>query len=102
MLNKQKFTYEIREDSIPISKYLSKLIKDNKIKKSNVISNGDDYQVLFTAKADKARIIERTAANLGIKITKIGKINSAIKNSSIIGQKGKKIVLKDKGYIHKF
>ena len=56
----------------------------------------------FTAKADKARIIERTAANLGIKITKIGKINSAIKNSSIIGQKGKKIVLKDKGYIHKF
>ena len=102
MLNNQKFTYEIRMDSIPISKYLSKLIKDNKIKKSNVISNGDDYQVLFTAKADKARIIERTAANLGIKITKIGKINSAIKNSSIIGQKGKKIVLKDKGYIHKF
>ena len=102
MLNNQKFTYEIREDSIPISKYLSKLIKDNKIKKSNVISNGDDYQVLFTAKVDKARIIERTAGNLGIKITKIGKINSAIKNSSIIDQKGKKIVLKDKGYIHKF
>ena len=102
MLNNQKFTYEIRMDSIPISKYLSKLIKDNKIKKSNVISNGDDYQVLFTAKVDKARIIERTAGNLGIKITKIGKINSAIKNSSIIDQKGKKIVLKDKGYIHKF
>ena len=102
MLNKQKFTYEIREDSIPISKYLSKLIKDNKIKKSNVISNGDDYQVLFTAKVDKERIIQRTARILGIKITKIGKINSDIKNSSIIDEKGKKIVLKDKGYIHKF
>ena len=102
MLNKQKFTYEIREDSIPISKYLSKLIKDNKIKKSNVISNGDDYQVLFTAKVDKERIIQRTARILGIKITKIGKINSDIKNSSIIDEKGKKIVLKNKGYIHKF
>ena len=102
MLNNQKFTYEIRMDSIPISKYLSKLIKDNKIKKSNVISNGDDYQVLFTAKVDKERIIQRTARILGIKITKIGKINPDIKNSSIIDEKGKKIVLKDKGYIHKF
>ena len=102
MLNNQKLTYEIREESIPISKYLSNLIKNNKIKKSNVISNGDDYQVLFTAKVDKERIIQRTARILGIKITKIGKINSDIKNSSIIDEKGKKIVLKNKGYIHKF
>jgi len=102
MLNDQLYSYKINEDKIPISKYLSLLVKKRKIKKSKVISNGDDYQVLFTASASKSRIIKRTANNLGIKITKIGIIISDKKKPSMIDQKGKQILLKNKGYIHQF
>jgi thiamine-monophosphate kinase len=40
--------------------------------------------------------------NLRIKITKIGKINSGSEKSTIIDQKGKQIVIKNKGYTHQF
>ena len=102
MLNEQNYSYEIIENKIPTSKYLSKLIKIYKFTKSKLVSNGDDYQVLFTAAGSKSRIIDRTSKILGIKITKIGKIIRGVKKSRIIDKKGKKIVLKNKGYIHQF
>ena len=102
MLNKQNLSYHLYQDKIPISKQLTNLIKTKKINKSNLISNGDDYQVLFTANPNKSRIISLTSKNLGIKITKIGKINSGSKKSIMIDQKGRQIVLNNKGYIHQF
>ena len=45
---------------------------------------------------------KRLSKNIGIKITKIGKINSGSKKSLIIDQKDKQIVLKNKGYTHQF
>ena len=102
MINKQKLSYILSERSIPISNYLLKLIKSKKLNKSKFISNGDDYQVLFTANSSKQRIILNTSKKLGIKITKIGKINSYKKQSSIIGQKNKQILIKNKGFEHKF
>jgi thiamine-monophosphate kinase len=102
MINKQNLSYVINKDDIPISKKLSNLIKIKKLNKSNLISNGDDYQVLFTANPSKARIIHLTSKNLGIKITKIGKITSGKKKSIIIDQKGKQILIKNKGYTHHF
>ena len=102
LLNEQNYSYEININKIPISKYLSKLIKIHKFTKSKLISNGDDYQVLFTAPGSKSRIIDRMSKILGIKITKIGKIINGNRKSHIIDEKGKKIVLKNKGYIHRF
>ena len=102
MINSQNLSYELNEDKIPISKQLSSLIKTKKFNKSKLISNGDDYQVLFTASSDKSRIISNTSKIHGIKITKIGKINSGTKKSFIIDQKGKQIVFKNKGYLHQF
>ena len=102
MLNNQNYSYQIIEGNIPISKYLSELVKNRRFKKSQLISNGDDYQVLFTASSHKSRIIKSTSKFLGIKISKIGKIISGFKKSSIIDQKGKQILIKNKGYIHQF
>ena len=70
------------------------------MKKIKLVSNGDDYQILFTASKDKSRIIAQTAQNLRIKISKIGKISSNKKRSVIFDEKGKEIVLKNKGYVH--
>jgi len=102
MINIQHLSYQINEHKIPTSKLLTKIIKDYKFKKSNFISNGDDYQILFTASPSKARIIENKSKLLQVKITKIGKIISGSKNSSIIDQKGKQILIKNKGYTHQF
>ena len=102
LLNKQKFSFKLYEDKIPISNSLVKLIKDKNILKMKLISNGDDYQILFTASPDKARIIQAASKITGIKISKIGKILSKHKTSIVIGKKGKKILAKNKGYVHYF
>jgi len=102
MINKQNLSYILNINDIPISKHLVKLIKNNKLNKSHIISNGDDYQVLFTASPAKNRIILNTSKSLGVKITKIGKINSRSKKSFIIDLNGQKIAIKNKGYTHQF
>ena len=102
MINKQKLSYKLFEDKIPISKKLNNFLKKNKFKKKNFISNGDDYQILFTANVDKSRIISNTSKKLGIKISKIGKITSNKHKSIIIDQKGRELLVKKKGYRHEF
>ena len=102
MINNQNLSYQINEYKIPISNILTTVIKNLKLKKSQLISHGDDYQILFTASPSKARIIENKSKLLQVKITKIGKIISGSKNSLIIDQKGKQILIKNKGYAHQF
>ena len=102
LINKQKLSYRINLQTIPISKNLSNLLFQKRLKKLSYVSQGDDYQILFTANSSKSRIINKTAQSLGIKISRIGKICSNLHKSQIIDQKGMKIALKDKGYYHKF
>ena len=102
MINGQNLSFSLSEKKIPISNNLKKIIKIKALKKIKLVSKGDDYQILFTASKDKSRIIAQTSKNLGIKISKIGKICSNKKRSAIIDEKGKEIVLKNKGYVHQF
>ena len=102
LINKQKLSYQLDLRNIPISNNLKKLIILKKLNKISLVSQGDDYQILFTADVTKSEIINKTAKKLGIKISKIGKIRSAIYKSEIIDQKGKKIAPKNDGYYHKF
>ncbi len=102
MINKQNLSFSIHENKIPISQNLSKLIREKKIKKIDLVSRGDDYQILFTADPIKSRIIKNISKKIRIKITKIGKIISSNNKSIIIDKKNKQILAKYKGYLHKF
>ena len=102
LINKQKFSYKLKLDNIPISKNLKKILIQKKLNKIFCISKGDDYQILFTANPSKSRIIYKTAKTLGVKISKIGKICSKSQKSQIIDKKGEKIAVKIKGYFHNF
>ena len=82
--------------------HLKKVLDLKKLSKINYISNGDDYQVLFTAAKYKRAVIKRISSNYRIKLTKIGSIQSANIKSSIVDHKDKEITLKNKGYLHKF
>jgi thiamine-monophosphate kinase len=102
MINNQKLSYKLLLKDIPISNNLNKILDLKKLSKINYVSNGDDYQVLFTASKNKTRIIKKIASNCGVKLTKIGLIQSYDKKSSIIDDKNVQIILKNKGYFHKF
>jgi thiamine-monophosphate kinase len=102
LINNQRLNFILDLKSIPISINLKKLLNSKKLKKLSYISQGDDYQVLFTASPDKSGIISKISKTLGIKISKIGTISSHSQKSQIIDQKGKKIATKNKGYYHRF
>ena len=102
MINFQKLSYKLDLKKIPISNNLKKLLNLKKLSKINYISNGDDYQVLFTASKNKRRIIQMISSNYRIKLTKIGSIQSADIKSYIVDDKNVQIGLKNKGYFHKF
>ncbi len=102
MINTQNLSFHLFENKIPISNKLTNLIKNQRFNKINLVSNGDDYQVLFTANVDKARIIQNASKTTGIKITKIGKIVFGKDRSLIFDEKDKQIQAKSKGYIHQF
>ena len=102
LINNQNLSYQINLTDVPISKHLRDLILLKKLKKIDFISKGDDYQILFTASKKKSRIVKKTFKNLGIKISKIGKICPGTQKTQIIDEKGNKIGIKNKGYFHKF
>jgi thiamine-monophosphate kinase len=102
MINNQKLSYKLFLQNIPISNNLKKILDLKKLSKINYISNGDDYQVLFTASKNKTRIIKKIASNCRVKLTKIGSIQSYVDKSSIIDGKNRQITLNNKGYFHKF
>ena len=102
MINNQNVKYEIHLDKVPISKQMEILIKEHRFQKIKMISNGDDYQILFTANKNKSRIIKAASKKLNLKITKIGRILPSSHKSSIIDQKGRVLRVNNKGYVHRF
>jgi thiamine-monophosphate kinase len=102
MINNQNVKYEIHLDKVPISKHMEMLLKKHRFKKIKMISNGDDYQILFTANKNKSRIIKAASKKLNLKITKIGRILPSSHESSIIDQKGRVLRVNKKGYVHQF
>jgi len=102
MINNQKLSYKLFLEDIPISNNLKKILELKNLPKVNCVSNGDDYQILFTASKNKARIIKKIASYCRVKITKIGSIQSYVNKPSIVDHKNQQINLKNKGYFHKF
>ena len=102
LINKQNLSFQLYEKKIPISNNLKKLIKIRNLKKMNIISKGDDYQILFTASPNKSRIIKNISRITKVKRSNIGKIISGKTKSFTINQKGKQILAKYKGYLHQF
>ena len=103
MINNQNISSEIYYDKIPISNNLKIFLKENFLEKKKFIFNGDDYQILFTAKKSNRQKIERISRKTNTKITKIGKILSKekFKFKLLNGDKVVKLV-KMPGYEHFF
>ncbi len=102
LINKQKLSFYINVNKIPISKNLEIYLKKNKSLKTKYIFNGDDYQILFTAAQKKRSLIKSIGKRLNQKFTIIGKINNGYKNNLIKLDNKSLNLSKYEGYSHKF
>ena len=102
LINNQKFGYNLYVDKIPLSKNMSRYLKNNKKNYLNFISKGDDYQILFTSSKKNRSYIKKIAKRINIKITLIGLITNKFKQRHLIDQ-GKQIKsINYDGYFHNF
>ncbi|MBD1161256.1 thiamine-phosphate kinase [Pelagibacterales bacterium SAG-MED15] len=102
LINKQKYSFKVNLTDVPISNNLINLLKLKKKRKIDFISNGDDYQILFTASKSKQKIINNFSYINKIRITKIGTIFKGKSKSVILDNEGNQLFLKNKGYLHNF
>ena len=102
LTNVQKNSYQLFFDEIPISKNLAAVIKLKNLSKKNLISKGDDYQILFTANVKHRTFIKNISFLKKLKITRIGKILNSRHKSSIVDRNGHQIKINYKGYFHTF
>ena len=102
LINKQDLSFEIYLDKIPTSSYINSFFKNKNLKKENYLFNGDDYQMLFTAKKKFRKYIKNISYKLRQKVSIIGKINNHSKQNVIFNSNNRRIFADFKGYIHKF
>ena len=101
LINKQKLSYELFLDKVPISNNLSLFLNKFKKKKDKFVCNGDDYKILFTAPKAKRKFIKSVSLKMNQKVTIIGNINNYKKNKILYENKVKNL-RNYRGYYHKF
>jgi len=102
LINKQKLSFEINVNKIPISKNLEFYLKKYDKKIVQYLFNGEDYQILFTSDIKNRSLIKSISKKMNQKITIIGKISYGYKKNSIkLDNKSQKLS-NFKGYSHKF
>ena len=102
ILSRSNLSSKIFKNKIPISSYLNSYLIRTKKNKLNFISNGDDYQILFTASKKKRHLIKKISKSTSTKVSIVGivKNKSISKNTKSIEEKFK--FPKKLGYIHNF
>jgi len=102
LINKQKLSFDINVNKIPISKNLEFYLKKYKKLRTQYLFNGDDYQILFTAPQKKRLLIKSVGKRMNQKFTIIGKIDNGYKKNSMKLDNKPLNLSKFKGYSHKF
>ena len=102
LINRQKLSFDINVNKIPISKNLEFYLKKYKKLRTQYLFNGDDYQILFTASGKKRLLIKSVGKRMNQKFTIIGKIDNGYKKNSLKLDNKPLNLSKFKGYSHKF
>ena len=102
LINNQDLSFEIWLDKIPISSHLRSYINNHNKKKSELLFNGDDYQILFTSSKKNRKLIKNFSKSMNQKVTIIGQINRRNENNRVLDQNNDNFLGKYVGYLHKF
>jgi thiamine-monophosphate kinase len=102
ILSRSNLSFKIFKNKIPISSYLNSYLIRRKKNKLNFISNGDDYQILFTASKKMRHLIKKISKSTSTKASIVGIVkNKSISNNSKSTKENFKFP-KKLGYIHNF
>ena len=102
ILSNSNLSSEIFVNNVPVSVHLNLYLKRTKRNKLNFISNGDDYQILFTASKKKRNLIKKISKVTSTKVSIVGNIKNNLVPGSIKLINGKFGLPKKLGYIHNF
>ena len=101
LIGDKKSAFIIDYNLLPQSHFFKKMVNTRKISLNDHLFNGDDYQILFTAKKKHRNMILNLSKKRNQKVTRIGYISKQSVNYLIFKGRLKKI--KDyQGYIHNF
>lgn len=98
-----KLTAEIFLNKIPISLEAKKHLKNNKITIFDLLSGGEDYELIFTANKKNKEKILQLAKNLKINLTCVGNFKKTLDNKcniNLLDDKNNHIEIKKLGYEH--
>ena len=87
-------------EKIPLSKETKNYLKKYPPAVKTILSGGEDYELLFTAKPGAEQSIRGISKRLGIRISRVGKILPKNKGVVVIDKKGRRINIKKEGFEH--
>ena len=94
---------EISARSVPLSASARSIVEsENRL--ADAITGGDDYELVFTAKPNCRRIIEKVSEKLGFNATQIGRVVKMQGDTSavrLVGVDGSPVTLQQLGYRHR-
>lgn len=102
ILSRSNLSSKIFKNKIPISSYLNSYLIRTKKNKLNFISNGDDYQILFTASKKMRHLIKKISKSTSTKVSIVGIVKNKSISKNIKSTEEKFKFPKKLGYIHNF
>ena len=102
ILSRSNLSSRIFKKEIPISSYLNSYLIRRKKNKLNFISNGDDYQILFTASKKMRHLIKKISKSTSTKASIVGIVKSKSISNNTQSTEEKFKFPKKLGYIHNF
>ncbi|OYQ35652.1 thiamine-phosphate kinase [Niveispirillum lacus] len=95
-----KVRLQVDTQAVPLSGAALRLLVGVPALRRVVLTGGDDYEVAFTAPADKAEDIAAAGINAGIKVTRIGKVVEGEPGLDLLGLEGAETDLGVGGWRH--
>jgi thiamine-monophosphate kinase len=89
----------IEQAKIPLSPAAAELVENDEKLWETILTGGDDYELLFTAPADKKFAIAALAAELHIPITAIGSVGEG-SGVTVLDEAGEPVKLSKAGFKH--
>jgi thiamine-monophosphate kinase len=92
----------ISVDKVPLSTAAQRVLTAEPGRLSEVLSGGDDYEILLTASAKSASVLHSAAGAAGILLTEIGEIvdTSETGEAALVDAGGRPVILKKAGWTH--
>ena len=89
----------LKRSELPLSSAAKSLIYEDESLWERALAGGDDYELLFTAPADKEPGIAAISAELGLALTTIGAVRDG-QGALILDEAGRDVPLSDPGWRH--